>query len=85
MIMDGPMKQPVPPKVFITARESVCDECGEELGRKAWIMLAGDREIGPVPVPREVSDLCKVGWDISGIVVKTLKGWRLAEVWNVLP
>jgi hypothetical protein len=37
------MKQTTPPKVFITARESVCDECGEELGRKAWIMLAGDR------------------------------------------
>ncbi|MHB1034976.1 MAG: DUF2293 domain-containing protein [Pirellulales bacterium] len=37
------MNQSVPPKVFITARESVCDECGEELGRKAWIMLAGDR------------------------------------------
>lgn len=37
------MKQTSPPKVFITARESVCDECGEELGHKAWIMLAGDR------------------------------------------
>ncbi len=32
-----------PPKVFITTRESVCDECGEELGRKAWITLAGER------------------------------------------
>jgi hypothetical protein len=41
--MDEPMKQTTPPKVFITSRESVCDECGEELGRKAWIMLAGDR------------------------------------------
>lgn len=37
------MKQAEPPKVFITARESVCDECGEELGNKAWITLAGDR------------------------------------------
>jgi hypothetical protein len=37
------MKPTVPPKVFITSRESVCDECGEELGRKAWITLAGDR------------------------------------------
>jgi hypothetical protein len=41
--MDGPMKQTAPPKVFITSRESVCDECGGELGRHAWIMLAGDR------------------------------------------
>jgi hypothetical protein len=37
------MKQTAAPKVFITARESVCDECGEELGRKAWILLTGDR------------------------------------------
>ena len=37
------MKQTEPPKVFITSRESVCDECGEELGRHAWIMLAGER------------------------------------------
>jgi hypothetical protein len=30
-------------RVFITTRESTCDECGEELGRKAWIFLAGER------------------------------------------
>lgn len=54
---------------------------------KLWLdpFASGDREIGPVPVPREVSDLCKVGWDIGGTVVKTPKGWRLAEVWNVSP
>jgi hypothetical protein len=32
-----------PPKVFISSRESVCDECGEELGHHAWIVLAGER------------------------------------------
>jgi hypothetical protein len=26
-------------KVFITVKESACDECGEELGRHAWITL----------------------------------------------
>lgn len=26
-------------KVFITPEESVCDECGEQLGRHAWITL----------------------------------------------
>ncbi len=30
-------------KVFITTRESSCDECGSDLGRKAWITLAGER------------------------------------------
>ena len=30
-------------KVFITNRESTCDECGENLGRKAWITLQGKK------------------------------------------
>ncbi len=30
-------------KVFISTRESRCGECAEDLGRKAWIFLAGDR------------------------------------------
>ncbi len=30
-------------KVFISHRASVCGECHEELGRHAWVFLAGDR------------------------------------------
>ena len=30
-------------KVFISNRDATCDECHEELGRKAWITLAGER------------------------------------------
>ncbi|MDY0145797.1 MAG: DUF2293 domain-containing protein [Kiritimatiellia bacterium] len=30
-------------KVFISSRDSTCDECKEELGRYAWIMLHGDK------------------------------------------
>jgi hypothetical protein len=30
-------------RVFVTTRESRCDECGDDLGRGAWIHLAGDR------------------------------------------
>ncbi|MGR8935771.1 MAG: DUF2293 domain-containing protein [Gammaproteobacteria bacterium] len=30
-------------KVFISNRESVCSECGENLGSKAWIVLAGEK------------------------------------------
>jgi len=30
-------------KVFIVNRESTCDECGENLGRKAWITLQGEK------------------------------------------
>src|SRR5438067_5111287 len=29
--------------VFISSRESVCDDCGENLGRGAWITLAGEK------------------------------------------
>jgi hypothetical protein len=31
-------------KVFISTRESKCDECGENLGRHAWISLRGDKD-----------------------------------------
>ncbi|HPB29823.1 MAG TPA: DUF2293 domain-containing protein [Candidatus Sumerlaeota bacterium] len=30
-------------KVFISSRESKCDECGQDLGHHAWIMLHGDK------------------------------------------
>jgi hypothetical protein len=30
--------------VFIASRESVCDECHENLGRKAWIQLTTDKK-----------------------------------------
>jgi hypothetical protein len=37
------MKKSTDLKVFITTKESTCDECGEELGRKAWIILAEEK------------------------------------------
>jgi len=54
---------------------------------RLWLepLTSGDSTIGPIPVPQEVSRTCKEGWDISGVAVKTLKGWRLTEVWNVSP
>jgi len=30
-------------KVFISHRESTCDECGDQLGKGAWITLAGEK------------------------------------------
>jgi len=35
----APVKKSEDIKVFISHRDSKCDECGEELGRKAWIKL----------------------------------------------
>jgi hypothetical protein len=37
------MKQTTDIKVFISARDSTCAECGEDLGRKAWITLAREK------------------------------------------
>ena len=30
-------------KVFIASKESICGECGENLGRHAWITLVEDK------------------------------------------
>jgi hypothetical protein len=37
------MKKKEDLKVFISASDSICDECGENLERGAWITLAGDK------------------------------------------
>lgn len=37
------IKQTSDLKVFISTRDSTCDECGEELGRRAWITLVKDK------------------------------------------
>ena len=54
---------------------------------KLWLMplTTGNSVIGPVPVPKKVTTLCKPGWDIGGVVMKVGRGWRLVEVWNVSP
>ncbi len=36
------MTEAVDFRVFISNRDSRCDECGEDLGRRAWIFPAGD-------------------------------------------
>ena len=38
------MKQNTDLKVFISTSNSSCDECGEDLGRRAWITLTKDKE-----------------------------------------
>lgn len=54
---------------------------------KLWLepLMMLSEEIGPVPVPKKVTQLCREMWDIGGIVVKTSRGWRLLEVWSVSP
>ncbi len=38
-----------------------------------------------VPVSRNISNACRVGWSVSGAVGKTGRGWRILEAWNVYP
>jgi hypothetical protein len=54
---------------------------------KLWLdpVTESSSVIGPIPVPTQVTERCEVGWDISGVVAKVGKGWRLVEVWNVSP
>ncbi len=54
---------------------------------KLWLepLTMYDGVIGPVPVPKKVSQICEEMWDIGGVVVKTNRGWRLLEVWKVTP
>jgi hypothetical protein len=39
LMIEKPMKKGKDLKVFISTRDSVCGECDENLGRRAWIML----------------------------------------------
>src|SRR5713226_3057199 len=54
---------------------------------KLWLrpLTAGDSVIGPVPVPKKVTQLCQPMWNVGGVVTKTAQGWRFVEVWNVSP
>ena len=73
------------------------DEYGDEIEDHFWIkkiepgklwlepLTMFDKVIGPVPVPTEVTQVCKKMWDISGVVVKTRRGWRFLDVWSVTP
>jgi len=54
---------------------------------KLWLepLMSPKESIGPVPVPKEVTEICQKMWDIGGVVVKTSRGWRFREVWRVSP
>lgn len=50
-------------KVFIASRESKCDECGEDLGRQAWITLQA-----PSAPARSPQAVCLVCADLDHLV-----------------
>ncbi|HPU00490.1 MAG: hypothetical protein GX890_05020 [Firmicutes bacterium] len=48
-------------------------------------LQVGDEEPVVVKVPRRISDLCRVGWMIPLLLVKTPGGWRIAWAGTVYP
>ncbi len=50
-----------------------------------WIAELGDRELGPIAIPAEITGMCRAGWTFSGAVALFGKTWRIVEVWNVYP
>ena len=40
---------------------------------------------GPITMPNEATELCQVGWVISGAVRKTGRNWLLVEAFKVYP
>ena len=58
-----PATKPPELKVFIASRESKCDECGEELGRHAWITLQANPQ-----APKNTKALCLTCADLDHLV-----------------
>jgi len=56
-------------KVFISSQESSCDECGQELGSRAWITLAGNK-----------NNLCLPCADLDHLLFLLLATWPWPDV-----
>lgn len=67
-------------KVFISSKDSKCDECGEELGRKAWITLAGER--GALCLA--CADLDHLVFLPSGDAALTRRSKKYSTLWAVV-
>ena len=67
-------------KVFITSRESTCDECGEDLGRRAWITLQEDK--GALCLP--CADLDHLLFLPAGDAALTRRSKKYSTLWAVV-
>jgi hypothetical protein len=55
-----------------------------KLWLSAWLSPGPDR-VGPIAVPREITDLAEKGWVITLRLGRTRRGWRILDVGNVYP
>ncbi len=67
-------------KVFIASREVTCDECGEELGHHAWIMLYGEKKAACLAC----ADLDHLAYLPSGDAALTRRAKKHSELWAVV-
>ena len=67
-------------KIFISSRESNCGECGEELGRKAWITL--EKEKGALCL--SCADLYHLVFLSSGDAALTRRAKKYSILWAVV-
>ncbi len=53
---------------------------------KMWLEdFLGGGQVGPIALPEEIQQQCRVGWKIAGMVGRVGRRWRLLEAWNVYP
>lgn len=74
------MKEKSDIKVFISSQESVCGECGENLGHHAWITL--DKEKGAVCL--SCSDLDHLVFLPAGDAALTRRSKKNSTLWAVV-
>jgi hypothetical protein len=74
-------------KVFVSTRESICDECGEKLGRGAWITLVGDNGARCLACA-EIEDLVFLATGNAALTQRARKGSKLSAIvlkWSKTP
>ena len=74
------MKDNTDIKVFISSRDSICAECGEDLGRKAWITLT--REKGALCLA--CADLDHLLFLSPGDAALTRRSKKYSTLWAVV-
>ena len=54
---------------------------------KLWLsgFLSSEDTIGPIAVPREITDLAEEGWAVTLWLGRTRRGWKILDVGNVYP
>lgn len=55
---------------------------------KLWLsgwMSCSEGIIGPIAVPREITDLAEEGWAVTLLLGRTRRGWKILDVGNVYP